>query len=764
MRKAFASVLFSAAVAASLGACVHHGSYVKVDDVALGRVVVYRNGVAYYERRAEVSGGKLQVRVPRDRVDDFLKSLTVVDARTHKPVPVSFPRQANDGSGSVAMTLALPSKAPADLVLTYVTEAPAWKPSYRVVVGSDDKVMLEGWAIVDNTSGEDWRDVLVGVGSSSALSFRFDLWSVRQVTRATLHANESFAVAPPVGQSPYGGTAAPPSTQVAVLDDDEIRRPPGHPDAPRPPQPAPPAADYGGDAELGGAVTGGAYGAGRGGSVASTGMGSGGGGRYHTDSVSRHASHRPRRERTAAATPPPPPARPTVSQNRVSQGDQKLDQLARQLNTTGQTLVVEGYANANVPGADLRARDRANLVRNQLIDRGVPPAQVRIEAKVQPGQRDMVRLVTEAAPAGEHTGAQGQDKAAEADEAPVGESLFQSGRPMTIGKGSSVMVSMVRKETEGEVVYLYDAESERGNQRYAFKAVRLKNPTDSTLETGPVTVYGENRFIGEGLTDPIPPKASVVVPFALDRQIIVDQDESQANEVSRLVTLERGILTAEVQHIKRTKLTFTSRLRKPTKLFIRHTTTKGWSLISAPKAFEKIGDAHLFEVDLGPGQARTVEIAEATPMTRTLDLSQDVSLDMLKVWVQAPEGNAELKQQLKDLLAIHRTMADLQEEIDSLHQRLGDFRDRENELHAQILTLQAVKTGGDLMTHLKKKMKEISDKVQKATIDVVDAEEKLMLTRIKFQDALAELHLPDAIPGAPGPGTPPAASGPSAAK
>ena len=137
---------------------------------------------------------------------------------------------------------------------------------------------------------------------------------------------------------------------------------------------------------------------------------------------------------------------------------------------------------------------------------------------------------------------------------------------------------------------------------------------------------------------------------------------------------------------------------------------------------------------------------------------------MLKVWVHAPEGNPELKQQLKHLLATHRTMADLQEEIDSLHQRLGDFRERENELHAQILTLQAVKTGGDLMVHLKKKMKEISDKVQKATIDVVDAEEKLMLTRIKFQDSLAELHLPDAIPGAPGPGTPAAASGPAASK
>ena len=66
-----------------------------------------------------------------------------------------------------------------------------------------------------------------------------------------------------------------------------------------------------------------------------------------------------------------------------------------------------------------------------------------------------------------------------------------------------------------------------------------------------------------------------------------------------------------------------------------------------------------------------------------------------------------------------------------------------DELHGQIMTLTAVKTGGDLMSHLKDKMKEISDRVQKATIDSVDTEEKIMLTRVQFQDAIAELTLPD---------------------
>jgi hypothetical protein len=79
-----------------------------------------------------------------------------------------------------------------------------------------------------------------------------------------------------------------------------------------------------------------------------------------------------------------------------------------------------------------------------------------------------------------------------------------------------------------------------------------------------------------------------------------------------------------------------------------------------------------------------------------------------------------------------------------MRRRLNDYRGRMDELHGQILTLQAVKTGGELMGHLKTKMKEISDRVQKTTIQIVDQEEKIMLARVQFQDALAELVLPDA--------------------
>jgi hypothetical protein len=171
-------------------------------DAALGKIIIYRNGVAYFERRAQVQGDHLSLTVPANRVDDFLKSLTVVDAKTGAALPVSFPT-VEPGTNTVELRIDLPKNPSHDLRLSYVTESPSWKPTYRVMLEQGGKGRLQAWAVVDNTSGEDWERVTIGVGSTSALSFRYDLRSVRMVERETLGGDSRMALAPPTGGSPY---------------------------------------------------------------------------------------------------------------------------------------------------------------------------------------------------------------------------------------------------------------------------------------------------------------------------------------------------------------------------------------------------------------------------------------------------------------------------------------------------------------------------------------------------------------------------------
>ncbi len=702
-----------ALIALIASACTQHTSFVKADSAALGRVVVYRNGIAYYERKASVDSDKLTLKVPADKVDDFLKSLTVSDAKTGLPLPVSFPAPGQQSADNqVEMTIQLPDKTHREIVLTYVTEAPAWKPSYRVMVSDAGKVDLQGWAVVDNTSGEDWNAVKVGVGSSSALSFRFDLHSIRLVHRETLQSQDSFAKAPPLGGSLL--RTMEDESVLAQLDDIEIPREAGHPDvvaetmaqakAPR---------DVAMRRELAKAERR---------SVSAIGS--------MDAAMSGQGFARVGPGAPAAAVP----QYKMAGQNAAGGEEQRLRTLADSLKAKKSNIVIEGYANGGEADANDKALDRANLLRNQLIEHGVAPAQLQAVARgVVAGQKAGVRLVEQ-----KNTDAQ---KTPDDNGAPVGESHFESGTPMTVLKGTSAMVSVVQGAANGEVVYLYDAEGTHGDAKYAFRSVRFVNPTTSTLETGPVTVYGSGRFIGEGLTDPIPPGATAVVPFALDRQVVVDRDGSTGDRISRLVKLSRGVLTAEVLHQKTTKLKVTNRLGTATSVLIRHNVARGWNITKSPKVVEKFGDSHLFGMEIGPHESKTIEIEESTPLTRTVDLRTPVGLDLVKVWLDSAKDAPDAVKGLKQVLQLHADMARATETIDSLRERADEYRNRMDELHGQLFSLKLVKTAGPLMTHLQQKMKEMSDKVSAGTLAIVAEQEKLLMSKVKFHDALAELTM-----------------------
>lgn len=53
---------------------------------------------------------------------------------------------------------------------SYVVAAPIWKTSYRVVIGEDGKARLQAWAVLENATGEDWKDVDIVLNSSSPVT------------------------------------------------------------------------------------------------------------------------------------------------------------------------------------------------------------------------------------------------------------------------------------------------------------------------------------------------------------------------------------------------------------------------------------------------------------------------------------------------------------------------------------------------------------------------------------------------------------------
>ena len=57
------------------------------------------------------------------------------------------------------------------LFVSYVSEVPVWKSTYRLVIPSAGAPFLQGWAVIDNTIGEDWTGVELSLVAGSPQSF-----------------------------------------------------------------------------------------------------------------------------------------------------------------------------------------------------------------------------------------------------------------------------------------------------------------------------------------------------------------------------------------------------------------------------------------------------------------------------------------------------------------------------------------------------------------------------------------------------------------
>src|SRR5262249_37985135 len=99
----------------------------------------------------------------------------------------------------------------------YVVESPIWKTSYRLGLDKQAKAAPypQGWAVVENPTDEDWKDVRMALVSGRPISFQMNLYDPLFIKRPLVEP-ELFASLRPVaysgnlGGTPTGAAAADP--------------------------------------------------------------------------------------------------------------------------------------------------------------------------------------------------------------------------------------------------------------------------------------------------------------------------------------------------------------------------------------------------------------------------------------------------------------------------------------------------------------------------------------------------------------------------
>jgi hypothetical protein len=740
---------------ALLSACATGRSRHAAVDGRLGleTVVLYRNGVGYFERHGTLEGEVLSLRVRKDQVNDLLKSLTVVD-EDGQAVSISMPLDPRSwanaalatlapGNGSLAQVLdsmrgsevrvhtagfrtlhgrivmveriinepdpdaaqggryAPPSQtsdtrdykltllvgkrmevvrlskvrgvelADGDLAMqlhrsldasagegmfeqvevqvrlvgarshrlnvSYVVEAPMWKPTYRVVLPPEGKgqALLQGWAVVDNVSGEDWEDVQMSLTSGAPIAFRYDLHTPRDVYRADLtesgvHKQARVAF----GETSYGGEE----------DEESVEE-----------EPAPEAAamyDFEGDDMDGFGGPGGGRGAG---------------------SMSSKSSMSKAKKKGARK-----PASPAPSRSKADYGE--FEKKAEEQNAP---VDVDTLRRSTLASA--RSKKISGLTRMDL------------------GQR------------------------------------------VTVPDGTSTMVAVLNEQVDAEETYLYrPGGAGSGYEANPYHVVRFKNTTDYVLEPGPISVYSGGSFVGEGLSEAVGSSASVTIPFAVEPGIMVTSSKKYDGQQMRLTRIVRGVL--EVESFSRTTTRWDVRGPKRDRAYrvlIRHTRQgSSYELAERPAGTEDLEGAYLIPIALEVGKREaTLEVVEQTPSKTTLTIWDGRATSLLEDMLRLPDLDEKARAKVQPLVELRSEIGRIDTLIDGMRRQERELDTRAEQTRQNLRAIKKDPRAGQLRARLNKRLEEFTAEADKRGREIVDLNSKRLEKKIELEDMLQDLDL-----------------------
>ena len=103
--------------------------------------------------------------------------------------------------------LSFGGSAARDVKIAYVNEMPIWKTSYRLVLPDETKAkeqpMIQGWAIIENTTDDDWSNIQLALVASQPVSFEMNLSQSLHITRPRLDVPTVAGAAPRIYQDGY---------------------------------------------------------------------------------------------------------------------------------------------------------------------------------------------------------------------------------------------------------------------------------------------------------------------------------------------------------------------------------------------------------------------------------------------------------------------------------------------------------------------------------------------------------------------------------
>lgn len=661
------------------------GPNLSVDGLPLRKVVVYRNGVGYFERAGQVDADEVKFHMRQHMVGDFLATLAIVERGGSSVHAASFPLDVssddptapdpqfmrmlnawehpddppdprNFGKNKLRdVTLRLDGKEH-DLAVGYVAATPVWRPSYRIVV-QDGGADLQAWGIVENVSGEDWKDVELSLVAGAPLAFESTLGDPVTPPRPVVTDSGEVIAAVPEGVTSLNEKEGGAVNRVA-------------PEEAPPPPPAPPPMEPAAEADM---------------PSPAPSMSASGSGRLGA----AHAS--PKKMKTAK------PSR--ASANGPGGGGY-------------------GYSfddDSKITGKD--ASDKRDAVVDQLTQGGLS------------APRRMSALAAVAV-----------DSGATRYSIPV---------RLTIPDASATMVLLVNQRVPGEAVFLFSPDGGvPDSSSHPFRVARFTNATNGMLERGPIAVFEKGAFLGQGMLDPLPPKATATVPFALERSLAVESERRNLELGARIFKIEAGELVIERDSVTRTIYRIKNGGDTKAKLLVRHPRMSAARLFKPPPGTEDnlgAGNA-LVPIQIDPAGKAELTVEERQPTEESTDWLSPLADDAVKAYLADPRADKATASALSNAWSQRSALKDIVDQRTQLTQNQAELEKSARETRLSLEAIDKNKQAADLRAKLTARLGDVTSKLDGITKKLVEVNMRSSELEVRFRDAIREIRVTAPLP------------------
>jgi hypothetical protein len=586
------------------------------------------------------------------------------------------------------MTISTSGAGDRNIFVSYISEVPVWKSTYRILLPtkSDSQPLLQGWAIVDNTVGEDWKDVDLSLVAGAPQSFIQEL-------------SKPYYTRRPVVELPESAMLTPQTHEGTIEEEETAAAHPASPPAPKPPAMA--GVDVGS-----GSATAYGYGRGSGGIVGGLvrSVGPGFQGIYGTllDSSGAVISNAHITATNDAG----------VSQTAYSDSSGEF-RLELPSGSYQVSVEVPGFKTLSQSGIQVSSGSSKYL--NYRLEVAASSEAVEITSAAEKQQP-------------EATG-QGLGDLFE----------YKLNEKVTILKNHSALVPIINSHIEAEKVTLWNESSER-----PLRALWITNSSGLTLDSGSFNVIENNAFAGEGLIDPLKPKERRLLSYAVDQAVRVDQQDDVESRPTTHIKVAHGVLVQTREQADHQTYTVRNTDSQPREVIIEHPVRPGWRLAKDLKPEETTASFYRFRVKVQPSQTATLKIDESQPIESTLALA-NVTDDQIKLFFAQKTINPELGQALRKIIQQKGEIAGLDREIQSRQTQIGTINQDQQRLRENMKALKGSAEEKALLQRYTHELNDQEDKLESVRGEMSKLELRRAESRQQLDRMLQDLTLDEAI-------------------